>query len=58
MFHMINSIVGFVFMIIPLVLMAFVLRWIRFIYVNTDKQTKQNEEIIALLKEIKKQNEK
>ena len=34
------------------------LRWVRFIYQNSEKQVEQNEKIIELLMEIKEQNEK
>lgn len=53
-----TSFMGFVFFIIPLLLIVFVFRWIRFIYMNSEEQIKQNEKIIALLSDIKKQNEK
>ncbi|MDZ5606746.1 hypothetical protein U2I54_06435 [Bacillus pseudomycoides] len=53
-----ESVIGFLAMVLPVFLIAFVLRWIRFLYHNSDKQVKQNEKIIELLTEIKKQNEK
>ncbi|MGI8314746.1 hypothetical protein [Halobacillus mangrovi] len=34
-------------------LIALVIRWIRLIKKNTDKQVEQNEELLALLKEMK-----
>ncbi|MDM5157140.1 hypothetical protein QUF88_25995 [Bacillus sp. DX1.1] len=51
-----TSFIGFIFSIIPLFLIVFVFRWIRFIYMNSEEQVKQNEKIIELLSEIKKQN--
>ncbi|MCP1125890.1 hypothetical protein NKR74_21715 [Bacillus sp. 3103sda1] len=54
---MLTSVVEFIFMIAPLALLAFVFRWIRFIYINSEEQIKQNEQIISLLSDIKNQNE-
>ncbi|AHK41169.1 hypothetical protein BAPAT_5042 [Bacillus anthracis str. SVA11] len=34
-------------------IVVFVLRWVRFIYQNSEKQVEQNEKIIELLTEIK-----
>lgn len=34
-------------------LAAFTIRWIRIIKLNTDKQVKQNEELLTLLREKK-----
>ncbi|MBA2176120.1 hypothetical protein H0266_14580 [Halobacillus locisalis] len=39
------------FTFIPVILVAFLIRWIRLIKVNSDIQVEQNKEIIALLKE-------
>ncbi|MED2487543.1 hypothetical protein C6352_10525 [Bacillus thuringiensis] len=52
------SIIGLLISILPLFLIIFILRWIRFIYQNSEKQVEQNEKIIELLREIKEQNEK
>jgi cbb3-type cytochrome oxidase subunit 3 len=52
------SIIGFLISILPLFLIIFILRWIRFIYQNSEKQVEQNEKIIELLMDIKEQNEK
>ncbi|WP_193646946.1 hypothetical protein [Bacillus cereus] len=52
------SIIGFIFTVLPLFVIVFVFRWIRFIYQNSEKQVEQNEKIIGLLMEIKEQNEK
>ena len=38
---------------LPLILVALIIRWIRFIKENSDIQIEQNKEIITLLKEIK-----
>lgn len=43
---------------LPLFLIILALRWVRFIYQNSEKQVEQNEKIIELLIEIKEQNEK
>ncbi|MGM7702376.1 hypothetical protein ACSVDE_11675 [Pseudalkalibacillus sp. Hm43] len=44
--------------ILTIIVLVFAVRWIKFVKMNTDKQIEQNEEIIALLKELngKKQN--
>ncbi|TCW59262.1 hypothetical protein EC917_101522 [Bacillus thuringiensis] len=52
------SILGFLISMIPLLLIILVLRWVRFIYQNSEKQVEQNEKIIELLTDIKEQNEK
>ncbi|MBS9802921.1 hypothetical protein [Bacillus toyonensis] len=52
------SVIGFLISILPLFLIIFILRWIRFIYQNSEKQVEQNEKIIELLTDIKEQNEK
>ncbi len=52
------SIIGFLISMIPLFLIIFALRWVRFIYKNSEKQVEQNEKIIELLMDIKEQNEK
>ncbi|MEI4801337.1 hypothetical protein ACIGHG_17225 [Bacillus sp. NPDC077411] len=54
---MVSSMIGFLFMILPALLLAFVFRWIRIMYINSEEQIKQNEQIISLLSDIKKQNE-
>ncbi|MEK4471095.1 MULTISPECIES: hypothetical protein [Bacillus] len=51
------SIIGFLISLVPLFLIIFVFRWIRFIYQNSEKQVEQNEKIIELLMEIKEQKE-
>ncbi|ETT75871.1 hypothetical protein [Bacillus mycoides] len=48
-------IIGFLISLVPLFLIIFVFRWIRFIYQNSEKQVEQNEKIIELLMEIKEQ---
>ncbi|HHT7235886.1 MULTISPECIES: hypothetical protein [Bacillus] len=52
------SIIGFLISLVPLFLIIFVFRWVRFIYQNSEKQVEQNEKIIELLMEIREQNEK
>ncbi|WP_088293162.1 hypothetical protein [Bacillus mycoides] len=49
------SIIGFLISLVPLFLIIFVFRWIRFIYQNSEKQVEQNEKIIELSMEIKEQ---
>ncbi|MES5864131.1 hypothetical protein [Bacillus cereus group sp. RP32] len=52
------SIFGIILALLPIVVVIFVLGWIRVIYQNSEKQVEQNEKIIELLTEIKEQNEK
>ncbi|HDR4725330.1 hypothetical protein J0835_24545 [Bacillus cereus group sp. Sample62] len=52
------SILGFLISMLPLFLIILALRWIRFIYQNSEKQVEQNEKIIELLTEIKEENKK
>ncbi|WP_431026706.1 hypothetical protein [Lysinibacillus sp. LZ02] len=40
------------FVLIPIILAAFVLRWIRIMKLNSETQIEQNKEIIRLLKEL------
>ncbi|MGR5981259.1 hypothetical protein ACT7CN_00740 [Bacillus cereus] len=37
------SIFGVIFALLPIVVVVFVLGWIRFIYQNSEKQVEQNE---------------
>lgn len=48
------SIFGFLISMLPLFLIILALRWVRFIYQNSEKQVEQNEKIIELLTEIKR----
>ncbi len=41
---------------LPIIILAFLIRWIRFIKENSDLQVEQNKEIISLLKEIRADN--
>lgn len=41
---------------LPIIIVAFLIRWIRFIKENSDLQVEQNKEIISLLKEIRAKN--
>ncbi|MEW4067530.1 MULTISPECIES: hypothetical protein [Bacillus] len=52
------SIISLLISMLPLFLIILALRWVRFIYQNSEKQVEQNEKIIELLIEIKEQNEK
>lgn len=54
MLNMISAVISFSFMVIPVILIALTLRWLRLLHINIEKQTKQNEEIIALLTERNK----
>ncbi|WP_368505038.1 hypothetical protein AB3N04_05155 [Alkalihalophilus sp. As8PL] len=46
-----------VFYIVPVVLVALVIRWIRLIKVNSEEQVQQNKEIITLLEEIRQRKD-
>ncbi|WP_197061387.1 hypothetical protein [Halobacillus sp. BBL2006] len=46
--------IGAIIYLLFILLLAFVIRWIRMIKKNTDKQVEQNEELLALLKELKR----
>ena len=50
------SIIGLLISMLPLFLIIFALRWVRFIYQNSEKQVEQNEKIIELLTEIKEKD--
>ena len=50
------SIIGFLISVIPLFLIILALRWVRFIYQNSEKQVEQNEKMIELLTEIKEKD--
>ena len=52
------SIIGLLISMLPLFLIILALRWVRFIYQNSEKQVEQNEKIIELLMEIKEQNKR
>ncbi|MEH6888786.1 hypothetical protein V7024_03350 [Bacillus sp. JJ864] len=49
--------IGFLIMILPVLMLTFVFRWIRLMYINSEVQIKHNEQIISLLSDMKKQNE-
>ncbi|SKB98740.1 hypothetical protein SAMN06295926_11583 [Lysinibacillus sp. AC-3] len=42
--------VGLLFQLIPILLVALLLRWVQIIWVNIEIQIEQNKEIISLLK--------
>ncbi|ALQ70556.1 hypothetical protein AVT_17475 [Bacillus tropicus] len=50
------SIIGFLISMLPLFLIILALRWVRFIYQNSEKQVEQNEKMIELLTEIKEKD--
>ena len=52
------SIIGLLISMLPLFLIILALRWVRFIYKNSEKQVEQNEKIIELLMEIKEQTKR
>lgn len=52
------SVFGMIMALLPILIVIFILRWIRFIYQNSEKQVEQNEKIIELLTDVKEQNEK
>ncbi|MGM2821101.1 hypothetical protein [Bacillus cereus group sp. Bce001] len=52
------SAIGLLISMLPLFLIILALRWIRFIYQNSEKQVEQNEKIIGLLMDIKEENKK
>lgn len=52
------SVFGFLISMLPLFLIILALRWVRFIYQNSEKQVEQNEKMIELLMEIKEENKK
>lgn len=43
MLDMFSAFISFSFMVIPVILIGFALRWLRFLHINMEKQTKQNE---------------
>lgn len=50
------AIVGALSTIIPILLVALLLIWVRIIRVNSEIQIQQNKEMISLLKELSKKN--
>jgi hypothetical protein len=44
--------IGAFLYLIPIILVALVIRWIRLIKLNSEEQVKQNKEIITLLREL------
>ncbi|WP_436866721.1 hypothetical protein [Bacillus fungorum] len=52
------SIIGLLISMLPLFFIILALRWVRFIYQNSEKQVEQNEKIMELLMDIKEQKEK
>ena len=48
----VGDIIGLLFALIPILLVALVLRWVRIIRINSDLQIEQNREMIAILREI------
>ncbi|MGR5915051.1 hypothetical protein ACT7CW_09450 [Bacillus pacificus] len=52
------SVFGMIIALLPILIFVFVLRWVRFIYQNSEKQVEQNEKMIELLMEIKEENKR
>lgn len=50
------SVFGMIIALLPILIVVFVLRWVHFIYQNSEKQVEQNEKIIELLTEIKEKD--
>lgn len=48
-----GDIIAVLALLFPVLIMAMVVRWVRMIRVNSEKQIQQNKEIISLLKENK-----
>ncbi len=46
------AMVGLLFPLIPILLAALLLRWVRIIRINSEIQIEQNKEIISLLKDL------
>lgn len=51
------AIVSALFTLLPILLVALLLRWVRIIRVNSEIQIEQNKEMISLLKELLKTDE-
>ena len=49
-----GDIIAALALLFPVFIVAMVVRWVRIIRVNSEKQIQQNEEIISLLKETEK----
>lgn len=46
--------IGILLYLLPIILLAFVIRWIREIKINSEEQVRQNLKLIEILEEIKK----
>ena len=53
-----TTILPAIFALLPLIILAFVLRWIRLIKINSELKIKQNEQIIQLLEQIVSENKR
>ncbi|MFD2924627.1 hypothetical protein [Halobacillus naozhouensis] len=49
--------IGTLFYLAIILLITFIIRWIRLIKVNSDEQVRQNEKIIDLLSELREKAE-
>lgn len=46
------AMIGPLIVFIPILMVAFVLRWVSFIQINSEVQIEQNKEMISILREI------
>jgi hypothetical protein len=51
-----NEVIPAFFTLLPLLILAFVLRWVRQIKINSDIQVEQNKQIISILQKSEKKN--
>ncbi|WP_134704996.1 hypothetical protein [Ammoniphilus sp. YIM 78166] len=58
LFSLGGIIISLLSMLLPLVIVAFFIRWAWVIKINSDKQVEQNKEIIDLLKNLNEKLEK
>lgn len=49
-----NGIIPALVTLLPLFILAFVLRWVRQIKINSDIQVEQNKQIISILQKMKR----
>jgi len=52
--NLMNDIIPGLIMLLPLLILAFVLRWVRLIKINSEYQVEQNKQIISLLQKIER----
>ncbi|WP_176400129.1 hypothetical protein [Ureibacillus sinduriensis] len=49
-----GDLIAAIFYLVPLFILAFIVRWIRHIKINSEIHVEQNKEMIRLLQEIEK----